>query len=157
MIQRSAVRALLLTERGELLLTRIHLPDRSTSIWITPGGGIEAGERHEDTLVREVREETGYSLTGWSGPVWVRRHVFTFQGNTYDQRETFYLVRTPHFEPDHRHNPAGIEQDLFREFRWWTPEEIRSSDEVFVPGELARHLADLLRTGCPAVPVEVGV
>lgn len=157
MIQRSAVRALLLAEPGRLLLTRIHLPDRNGCLWITPGGGIEDGERHEDALAREVHEETGHSLTNWSGPVWVRRHVFTFQGQTYDQRETFYLVRTPHFEPDHRGNPAEVEQDLFRGFRWWTADEIRSSGDVFVPGELARHLADLLRSGPPAAPVEVGV
>jgi len=157
MIQRSAVRGLLLTESGRLLLTRIHLPDSDTFLWITPGGGIEAGERHEDALVREVREETGHTISNWSGPVWIRRHRFDFQGRTYDQHETFYLVHTSHFEPDHGSNPAEIEQALFREFRWWTPDEIRRSAEVFVPGSMGQHLEDLLRNGCPATPVAVGV
>ncbi len=157
MIKRSAVRALLLDEpAGRLLLTRIHIPDRDECIWITPGGGIEAGETPDAALVREVREETGYQPTEWAGPVWARRQVFRFDGELFDQHETFYLVRTPQFAPDHGANPAEIEQRIFREFRWWSIEEIASSEEIFVPRLLASHLSDLLAAGCPDPPIEVG-
>lgn len=157
MIQRSAVRALLLTDSNRLLLTKIHLPDRNAFLWIAPGGGVEDGESDAEALVREVREETGHTPRGLTGPVWIRRHVFEFQGATYDQHETFYLVRTQQFEPDHRGNPAAIEQALFREFRWWSMPEIHSSPDTFVPAALGRHLDDLLQHGCPPAPVEVGV
>jgi len=89
--------------------------------------------------------------------VWIRHHRFEFQGETYDQHETFYLVRTPSFEPDHRGNPAAIEQALFREFRWWSPAEIRLSTDVFVPADLARYLDDLLEHGCPPTARDVGI
>lgn len=157
MIQRFAVRALLLAEPERLLLAKIQLPDYDRAIWIAPGGGIEAGEEPEECLVREVREETGFVLTKWSGPVWKRRHVFELQGETYDQRETFYLVRTRYFEPNHDGNPAEIEQKLFRGFRWWTLQEIKASKEIFVPRRIAKHTEDLIRLGCPEVPIEVEV
>jgi len=155
-IQRSAVRGLLLAEPAAILLTQIHLPDTDTCIWIAPGGGLEPGESPVDALIREIREETGHVPDNWAGPVWHRRHCFEFRGATYDQREAFYLIRTPRFDPDHRGNPAVVEQALFRAFRWWTPEEIRTSVEVFVPADMTTHLDHLLQHGCPEVPVDVG-
>ena len=159
MIHRSAVRALLLAEEdARILLMKIHLPDRDECLWITPGGGMEPGEDPGEALVREVREETGYVPTSWTGPVWIRRHVFRLEDETFDQRESFFLVRTDRFDPDHRANPAEFEQRTFREFRWWALEEIAGSDEISVPRMLARHLALLIETGCrPGRPVDVGV
>jgi 8-oxo-dGTP pyrophosphatase MutT (NUDIX family) len=118
---------------------------------------MEPGEDPADSLVREVLEETGHTIDDWSGPVWTRRHQFQFKGNSYDQREAFYLVRTRRFEPDHSGNPAEIEQEIFQEFRWWSLEEMRTSDEAFSPRDLARHLEDLIQLGCPAHPVDVGI
>jgi 8-oxo-dGTP diphosphatase len=156
-IQRHAVRALLLCEPDDrLLLMQIHLPDQDRHLWLTPGGGMEPGESPVASLIREVREETGFKVSNPVGPVWTRRHVFGFRGATYDQRESFYLVRTPLLEPDPTQNPAAIEQALFREFRWWSLAEMERSDELFVPRQLASHLQSLLADGLPEVPVEVG-
>lgn len=38
--------------------------------WSPPGGVIDAGESVLEGLAREVEEETGLSVTGWSGPVY---------------------------------------------------------------------------------------
>lgn len=158
MIQRNAVRALLLSEPNDLLLlTKIFLPDQEKHIWITPGGGIEPGEKPTASLMREVQEETGYVVENPVGPVWTRRHIFDFRGNTYDQRESYYLVRTSLFEPDHTHNPADIEQELFRQFRWWSLQEMRISDEIFVPRMLPTHLEQIVTYGPPATAIKVGV
>jgi 8-oxo-dGTP pyrophosphatase MutT (NUDIX family) len=156
-IQRTAVRALLLAEPDLLLLCRICLQEGERYIWIAPGGGVESGEQPEAALAREIREETSHEIARWAGPVWTRRHQFQFNGNAYDQRESFYLVRTDLFEPDHSANPAEIEREIFEDFRWWSLDEIRDSEETYVPGDLARHLGELLQGGMPAHPLEVGI
>ncbi|MBX9472017.1 MAG: NUDIX domain-containing protein [Chryseoglobus sp.] len=46
-------------ERGVLLS---HWQDGAHGGWTLPGGGMEPGEHPEATVVREVREETGYDV-----------------------------------------------------------------------------------------------
>ncbi len=54
---RPTVYAVILQERQVLLITT-----RSTGKYYFPGGAIELGERMEDALTREVREETGLDV-----------------------------------------------------------------------------------------------
>ena len=61
-----------LVESGEgLLLVRNRRRDGSHD-WTPPGGVVEVGdgEAVADGLTREVREETGLSVTAWEGPVY---------------------------------------------------------------------------------------
>jgi ADP-ribose pyrophosphatase YjhB (NUDIX family) len=53
-----SVTAIVLNEDGHLLL--IHKTDND--LWALPGGGHDAGETISDTVVREVREETGIDV-----------------------------------------------------------------------------------------------
>ena len=43
-IQREAIRAILLTPEQDVLLLRIRPPQGGDAFWITPGGGLESGE-----------------------------------------------------------------------------------------------------------------
>ncbi|HQP31994.1 MAG TPA: NUDIX domain-containing protein, partial [Deltaproteobacteria bacterium] len=52
------VRALILNERGEVLLQR----RRDSGLWGVPGGAVEIGETAFEALKREVREETGLEV-----------------------------------------------------------------------------------------------
>lgn len=54
---RTRVCALVL-RNNKLLLLRHNSPTRKTPIWMPPGGEMEPGETFEDTLKREVEEET---------------------------------------------------------------------------------------------------
>jgi nucleoside triphosphatase len=61
--QRVIVVGLVWNEAGELLFCRMA-PDRGVfpDQWGFPGGGIEKGEKMEDALRREIREELGIEI-----------------------------------------------------------------------------------------------
>lgn len=48
-----------LCDRGRLLAARRSAPEELAGRWELPGGKAEPGERPEDALVRELREELG--------------------------------------------------------------------------------------------------
>jgi ADP-ribose pyrophosphatase YjhB (NUDIX family) len=53
-----SVTAIVPNERGELLLVR----KTDNDLWALPGGGMDVGESMADTVVREVKEETGIDV-----------------------------------------------------------------------------------------------
>jgi mutator protein MutT len=57
-LRRAAACAIVLDERGRVLLHRRSDNGR----WALPGGAIEIGETAEQAVVREVFEETGYTV-----------------------------------------------------------------------------------------------
>jgi 8-oxo-dGTP diphosphatase len=51
---------------GTVLLARIARGYPGEGRWTLPGGGVEWGEHPDETLVREVHEETGFAVTRFS-------------------------------------------------------------------------------------------
>src|ERR1700736_3782307 len=68
--QRNAAHAILLTPDVEVLLIRLRSPATGEFFWVTPGGGLEAGETPEQGLRRELREELGLELKDLGAVVW---------------------------------------------------------------------------------------
>lgn len=151
-VTRHAVRVLLLDEADRLLLVRFWDQDRSW--WCAPGGGIEPGESDVAAASRELREELGDAPIEIGQCIWTRRHVGVFRGRPFDQSERIYLGRVPAFEP--RPSPAALSEHGSDDIRWWTADELTSSEEEFAPRRLPQLVRDLLAEGAPAEPVDVG-
>jgi 8-oxo-dGTP pyrophosphatase MutT (NUDIX family) len=137
--ERNAARVVLIAD-GHVLLQQGFDPARpeAGSWWITPGGGLDDGESVEDGAVREVLEETGLRLSpAQLGPVIATRVAnFEFEHRRFRQSESFFAVNVDAFTPQH-HGWDEVEQRALLDHRWWTVDELRTTDETVYPSELA--------------------
>lgn len=155
MNQRHSVRALILTPDSHVLLIQSREPESGQALWCSPGGGMEAGETPEESLQRELFEETGIRELPPFKHVWNRRADFTWAGNRIIQQESYYLIRTSWFEPSMMNNPEKTETDSFLGFRWWPVDSIEAADDLFIPRDLGKHLKALLTKDLSNYPIEV--
>ena len=79
-------------EQGRVLL--IHKTDND--LWALPGGGHEIGETIAETVIREVKEETGYDVrvTGLVGTYTNPNHVMAYDDG--EVRQQFSLCFSAH-------------------------------------------------------------
>jgi 8-oxo-dGTP pyrophosphatase MutT (NUDIX family) len=145
-IEREAVRAILLTPAREVLLMRIRAPGADQSWWITPGGGVAGGESDEQALRRELREELGFDGFALGPLVWRRQHTFNWLGRRLRQRERYFVVHAGHFEP---RMTDPVERQVLQEFRWWSLREMQEAREPLTPLSLADIVARYLQHGPP--------
>ncbi|MFE7407164.1 NUDIX hydrolase [Isoptericola sp. NPDC057559] len=114
-----SVVAIVQDDQARILM--IHKTDNDK--WALPGGGHEPGERIADTVVREVKEETGYevevdTITGtYTNP----NHVMQYDdGEVRQQFSIAFRARLI----------GGVKQTSSEsdEVEWLTPEQIESLD-----------------------------
>jgi 8-oxo-dGTP pyrophosphatase MutT (NUDIX family) len=159
-IERPAARVLVVDESDRILLFHGADPARpSIRFWFTPGGGLDVGESPTEGAARELYEETGLRVPAeeLGEPVFADLAEFPFDGIWYRCPQLFFLVRVPVFDV------AAIawtelEQRTIDAHRWWTIEELISTDEKFYPESLPDLLRGLLArdgarpSGDPARP-----
>jgi 8-oxo-dGTP pyrophosphatase MutT (NUDIX family) len=145
-IERKAARVVLVAD-GRVLLQHGFDPGRPEdgTWWLTPGGGLNDGESVEDGAVREVFEETGLRLSPAElGPVIATRVAsFEFERRQFRQSESFFAVNVEAFTPQH-HGWDEVEQRALLDHRWWTVDELRTTDETVYPSELAEVVQAVL-------------
>ena len=154
---RHSARALLVTPERELLLVRWSAQAIGRSYWITPGGGVEAGESEREAAAREVAEETGLRDVAIGPAVWTRSVAIRWAEPPFTQRETYFWVPTARFEPSGVAIPTEAERREIEEYRWWPLAELEASEERFAPRRIGELLRALLERGIPGAPLDVGV
>ncbi len=158
---RHIARALVFDPQGRLLLIEYAYSRRSDpvhpsirSFWFMPGGGLEAGENHEEACRRELSEEIGVRdarigplVATCDGPF----HLFE---TSRDARERYFLVRLDDDRIDTR-RLAETEDNPVRGTRWWTIDALRASRERIEPAGLAALAERILRGDLPDSPVRL--
>ena len=156
-IERHAARIVVIDRDDRVLLFRCEEPGADRSFWITPGGGLEGEETHEQAARRELREEIGYEAAKLGPCIWTRSHTFPWLSKTYRQHERFYLLRIDGHEVD----LAGhTEEELvvLTEHRWWRLDDLLTAQRklAFAPRRIGDLLVPILRGQLPDTPVDVG-
>ncbi|MCU1406855.1 MAG: hypothetical protein JWQ43_3158 [Glaciihabitans sp.] len=139
-------RILLFDEAGRVLLFLTKAPDTSGfARWITPGGGVDPGEDHQQGAIRELFEETGMTVETVGEPVW--NHDFAVQWDAADHstgHAEFYVHRTTNFEPSNTNWTPEEHVDVLAS-RWWSLAELEATTEPYEPAELPELVRRNLR------------
>jgi 8-oxo-dGTP pyrophosphatase MutT (NUDIX family) len=152
MIVRPTARVILLDPDGRVLLFRCvndDAPDPADPrhvFWVTPGGGVEEGETHEEAARRELFEETGIAVDAVGTCVLERDDLG--QHTDYGDRDILYrgrhfLVRLSAAELA-RLSTDAMEQAGYPVHRWWPLDELERCTEPVWPQELPAILRQAL-------------
>ncbi|WP_018699067.1 (deoxy)nucleoside triphosphate pyrophosphohydrolase [Amorphus coralli] len=117
---------------GRVLMAQRPEGKALAGLWEFPGGKVEAGERPEDTLVRELAEELGITVT----PPCLA--PLTFASHGYDD---FHLLMPLYVCRRWEGNPQGLEG---QPLRWVYPKRMRELPLPPADEPLVAHLIDLL-------------
>ena len=142
---RKTARILLRKPSGEVFLLLTHfdpevgLPAR----WITPGGGIDPGETTQQAALRELFEETGISVTetdldepvGELSGTWIWADGI----NSHSYHDTFYELTISDFVLNDSSWTDDERRDVL-EYRWWTLDELRNTNELVGPHGLVEFI-----------------
>ncbi|MER7423037.1 NUDIX hydrolase [Nonomuraea rubra] len=155
-ILRASARVLLVDGRNRILLYRaLRSVQDPYYAWYTPGGGIQPGETPRMAAARELHEEIGHDVRpGALGPLvatsvgdWTRH-----DGTPMRSEHSFFFLRVPSLQVDFS-GMEEFERSLLDVFRWWTPADLRTTDECVLPAGLADLLELLLSGEMPSEPV----
>ena len=142
---RPTARVLLVNELEQVFLINTHFdPELGLEPrWLTPGGGIDAGESVQEAAVRELLEETGLRVTvDELGPVfWQTSGRWDWSDGIHYQTytDTIFKLQVSDFVLDASLWTPEEHRDIL-ESRWWNVSDLIASGERIGPHGLAEQL-----------------
>lgn len=139
MRRRRVARLIILDSTGRALLFRFAQKSGiqpGSEYWGTPGGGLEEGETFEQAAIRELFEETGFSIEKVNVEVGRREAVFLLpNGENVISEERYFLIEAPQYNIS-TSNWTAEEREVTLGYQWWTLADIQNSSEPFKPDDL---------------------
>ncbi|MGI8313902.1 NUDIX hydrolase [Halobacillus mangrovi] len=124
----------ILIEEGHVLFHK----QKGDPYWALPGGGVEIGEKSEDTIIREMKEELGYEVEVIQS-LWITENFFIYNHKNYHELGFYFLLQTeqPYFQNEPFHGLEG-ERLIYQ----WLPIE-KLENFSLQPSFLSRHLQEI--------------
>ena len=150
---RPTARVILRNAKNEVFMLLTHfdpevgLPPR----WLTPGGGIDAGETALQAAVRELFEETGIRVTpeALGEPIWSTMGRWDWaDGNHHTYEDVFFEYEVSEFDLDDSNWTTDEFRDVLK-YRWWNITELANSGESVAPHGLVEFLQNHYLTDLP--------
>ena len=158
-VERRSARVILVDRPDRVLLfsALAPLPDGAPRvIWVVPGGGVEGDEGFGAAAARELYEETGLCVAAEQlrGPVALTRGAWTFQGVDYWSEDAYFFLRVSESAVSAA-DLSPLEREQVTGHRWWSVDELVSTDAIVFPRGLGPLVARLLAGDYPRQPVEL--
>jgi len=138
---RATSRVLLIDPVGAVLMFLQYGRDHAVHPrWITPGGGVDPGESHDQAAIREVFEETGLALETVPEPFLDEDFAPDQRWHPYQRGHwAWYDMRVDRFNPA-RDGWTDEERADVVEWRWMTADELAAEVHDVEPETLPRML-----------------